>query len=174
MKKQAVTPKQGHARVPAYKISSFPAMRRVKDLLSRMTLEEKAAQMLCIWQQKAQTLVDADGNFDGKKAKAAFRNRRGLGQVGRPSDAGKGLNARQMATLTNAIQKFFLENSRLGIPVIFHEECLHGHAAVERNQLSAAHRARRHIQSRTGRTTFYHDGCRGPFARSASGADAGN
>jgi len=34
-----------------------------------------------------------------------------------------------MAELTNAIQKFFLEESRLGIPVFFHEECLHGHAA---------------------------------------------
>ena len=131
MKKQAVTPKQRHARIPAYKDSSLSSVRRVKDLLSRMTLEEKAAQMLCIWQQKAQTLVDADGNFDEKKAKAAFRDRRGLGQVGRPSDAGKGLNARRMATLTNAIQKFFVENSRLGIPIIFHEECLHGHAAVD-------------------------------------------
>jgi beta-glucosidase len=36
-----------------------------------------------------------------------------------------------MAVLTNAIQKFFLENSRLGIPVMFHEECLHGHAAPD-------------------------------------------
>ena len=36
--------------------------------------------------------------------------------------------ARGMAELTNAIQKFFLENTRLGIPVMFHEECLHGHA----------------------------------------------
>ena len=33
--------------------------------------------------------------------------------------------------LTNDIQKFFLEESRLGIPVIFHEECLHGHAAKD-------------------------------------------
>jgi len=96
-----------------------------------MTLQEKAAQMVCIWQQKPQTLVDAEGNFDAQKAKAAFRDRRGLGQVGRPSDAGKGKNAREMAELTNAIQKFFLENSRLGIPVMFHEECLHGHAAVD-------------------------------------------
>ena len=131
MKKQEVTPKQGHTKEPLYKNSRLASARRVKDLLSRMTLQEKAAQMLCIWQQKAQTLVDGDGNFDEKKAKAAFRDRRGLGQVGRPSDAGKGLNARQMATLTNAIQKFFLENSRLGIPVVFHEECLHGHAAVD-------------------------------------------
>jgi len=131
MKKQAKIPKRGLARTPAFKNPSLSSARRVKDLLSRMTLQEKAAQMLCIWQQKAQTLVDADGNFDEKKAKAAFRNRQGLGQVGRPSDAGKGLNARRMATLTNAVQKFFLENTRLGIPVLFHEECLHGHAAVD-------------------------------------------
>jgi beta-glucosidase len=95
-----------------------------------MTLEEKAAQMMCVWQQKAQTLLDAQGNFDGEKAKASFKKGHGLGQVGRPSDAGGGRDARQMAELTNAIQKFFLENSRLGIPVIFHEECLHGHAAI--------------------------------------------
>jgi beta-glucosidase len=51
--------------------------------------------------------------------------------VGRPSDAGGGKTARGMAELTNAIQRFFLQNTRLGIPVIFHEECLHGHAAPE-------------------------------------------
>ena len=108
----------------------------MKDLLSRMTLEEKAAQMMCVWQKKADTLVDEDGNFDLRKARKAFRHGRGLGQVGRPSDAGgprdsaRGRTARTMAELTNAIQKFFLEHSRLGIPVIFHEECLHGHAAI--------------------------------------------
>ncbi len=114
-----------------YRSRALSAAKRVKDLLSRMTLEEKAAQMLCIWQKKSQTLVDADGNFDLAKAKQSFEDGRGLGQVGRPSDAGKGLNARRMAETTNAIQKFFIENSRLGIPVVFHEECLHGHAAVD-------------------------------------------
>jgi beta-glucosidase len=101
-----------------------------------MTLEEKASQMLCVWQEKAQKLVDATGNFDPAKARAAFKKGLGLGQVGRPSDAGaspgepwKGQTARGMAELTNAIQTFFLEHSRLGIPVVFHEECLHGHAA---------------------------------------------
>ena len=123
-------------KIPAYRNPALPPARRVKDLLARMTLEEKAAQMMCVWQKKAETLVDAQGNFDLAKAKKAFRHRRGLGQVGRPSDAGgprdsaKGRNARTMAELTNAIQRFFLENSRLGIPVIFHEECLHGHAAI--------------------------------------------
>ena len=96
-----------------------------------MTLEEKAAQMMCVWQEKATKLIDAQGNFDPEKAKANFRKGHGLGQVGRPSDAAGGINARRTAELTNAIQKFFIENSRLGIPVIYHEECLHGHAAVD-------------------------------------------
>src|SRR5204862_7053798 len=51
--------------------------------------------------------------------------------VGRPRDAAGGRNARDTAQLTNNIQKFFIEESRLGIPVIFHEECLHGHAAID-------------------------------------------
>lgn len=132
MKKQtAVAKKPAREAAPAYKNPKLSSARRAQDLLSRMTLEEKAAQMLCVWQEKAQKLVDEKGNFDEAKAKKAFRDRRGLGQVGRPSDAGGGRNARQMAELTNAIQKFFLENSRLGIPVMFHEECLHGHAAPD-------------------------------------------
>jgi beta-glucosidase len=123
---------------PPYKNPKLPARKRVADLLARMTLEEKAAQMMCVWQQKAETLLDPEGKFDLSKAKAAFKKRHGLGQIGRPSDAGappsepwKGQTSRGMAELTNAIQKFFLEHSRLGIPVIFHEECLHGHAARE-------------------------------------------
>ena len=87
--------------------------------------------MVCVWNEKATKLVDAAGAFDPAKAAAAFADRRGLGQVGRPSDAGgpPGLSPRATAELTNAIQRFFVEHSRLGIPVIFHEECLHGHAA---------------------------------------------
>ena len=114
---------------PAYRNRELSAEQRMRDLLAHMTLEEKAAQMRCVWQQKAATLVDASGQFDPEKARQAFGHGNGLGQVGRPSDAGSGLNARQMAELTNAIQRFFVEESRLGIPVVFHEECLHGHAA---------------------------------------------
>jgi beta-glucosidase len=95
-----------------------------------MTLEEKAAQMVCIWQKKAEWLLDEEGNFDTAKAKRHFGHGHGLGQVGRPSDAGRGKTARETAELTNAIQRFFIEHSRLRIPVLFHEECLHGHAAV--------------------------------------------
>jgi beta-glucosidase len=120
----------GKTKVSAYRNPKLAPERRTKDLLARMTLEEKAAQMICVWQQKAETLVDADGRFDQAKARAAFKQGHGLGQVGRLSDAGKGLDARRMAELANIIQRFFLEESRLGIPVIIHEECLHGHAAI--------------------------------------------
>lgn len=112
-----------------YKNPELSAKERTRDLLARMTLEEKAAQMICVWRQKSETLVDERGDFDPQRAAAAFKDGHGLGQVGRPSDAGGGRDARGMAELTNAIQKFFIEKSRLGIPVIFHEECLHGHAA---------------------------------------------
>ena len=119
--------------MPRYRDPKAPPAARVRDLLSRMTLEEKAAQMVGVWNGKAETLVDARGAFDAAKAAAAFATGHGLGQVGRPSDAGgpPGLDARRNAELTNAIQRFFVEHGRLGIPVIFHEECLHGHAAKD-------------------------------------------
>lgn len=126
--KKSVT--RSTAKVPAYQNPALPAAARVKDLLARMTLEEKAAQMMCVWQKKADTLLDADGNFDATKAKKHFGHGQGLGQVGRPSDAGKGKTPRETAELTNAVQKFFMEHSRLGIPVMYHEECLHGQAAI--------------------------------------------
>ncbi|CAN5436253.1 glycoside hydrolase family 3 N-terminal domain-containing protein [soil metagenome] len=120
-----------------YQSAELSVEVRTTDLLSRMSLEEKAAQMMCVWQQKADTLVNASGAFDLERARGAFAHGHGIGQVGRPSDAGgsghepeKGRNPRQQAELTNAIQKFFIEESRLGIPVVFHDECLHGHAAI--------------------------------------------
>lgn len=136
MTRRAPNRRRPAAATPLYRNPKAAAAARVKDLLRRMTLEEKAAQMVCVWQQKKEKLLNDQGNFDLEKAKAAFKQGHGLGQVGRPSDAGappgepwKGQTARGMAELTNAVQKFFLEHSRLGIPVIFHEECLHGHAA---------------------------------------------
>jgi len=122
---------QSKSKLLPYLNPKFSPEKRTKDLLSRMTLEEKAAQMICIWRDRPKTMLDDDGNFDAKKAKAFFKKGNGLGQVARPSDAGKGKNARATAELTNAIQKFFLENSRLKIPVAFHEECLHGHWAID-------------------------------------------
>jgi beta-glucosidase len=110
---------------PPYKNSKLSIDERVKDLLGRMTMEEKLAQTQCIWQQK-KMILDDQGNFSAQKAKSYLPH--GIGQIARPSENKK---ARQMAEFTNSIQKYFIENTRLGIPVVFHEECLHGHAAPD-------------------------------------------
>ncbi|HYG20610.1 MAG TPA: glycoside hydrolase family 3 N-terminal domain-containing protein [Ohtaekwangia sp.] len=112
---------------PAYKNPELPVEERVSDLLQRMTLKEKVAQMYCAWNTKNTLLLDTAGNFDPEKARLNFKD--GLGQVGRPSDTKGGLLPYETALLTNAIQKYFVEETRLGIPVFYHEECLHGHAA---------------------------------------------
>lgn len=109
-----------------YKNKNLSTEERTKDLISRMTLEEKAAQMMGAWNGKAEMLLDENGNFDIEKAHRTFSDGNGLGQIGRPNDAGGCKNAREQVEMTNAIQKFFLENTRLGIPVFYHEECLHG------------------------------------------------
>lgn len=48
----------------AYKRPALPTEQRVRDLLKRMTLAEKAAQMKYVWQEKARKLVDAEGGFE--------------------------------------------------------------------------------------------------------------
>ncbi len=105
---------------PDYLNPAFPTARRVDDLLGRMTLEEKVAQMMCLWNGKRQ-ITDSQGRFDPARAPKWFTV--GIGRIERPSD---GHGARAEAEYTNAIQKWVKENTRLGIPVIFHEEALHG------------------------------------------------
>lgn len=113
----------------AYKRADLHIHERVEDLLSRMTVAEKAAQMMGMWNERADTILDAKGDFDEEKALKSFHHGNGIGQIGRPNEVLTGKGAGDIAALTNQIQKFFIGKSRLGIPVIFHEECLHGLAA---------------------------------------------
>jgi beta-glucosidase len=110
---------------PDYLNPALPTAKRVDDLLSRMTLEEKVAQMMCLWSAKRQ-ITDSKGNFDPAKAPEWFKV--GIGRIERPSE---GHGARAQAEFTNAIQKWVKENTRLGIPVIFHDEALHGLQGTE-------------------------------------------
>lgn len=117
--------------VAPYKNPKLANDVRVKDLLSRMTLEEKVAQMWCHWESQAKVkILNAQGELD--EAQLAKRAPNGLGQVARPSEGGgngalgKGFNAYETAIFANKIQKYFVEKTRLGIPVMFHEESLHG------------------------------------------------
>jgi beta-glucosidase len=112
-----------------YKNSSLTIDERTKDLLDRMTLEEKIAQMLCIWGQKKTMLMDEEGNLNLDNMAIHLPN--GIGQIGRINDTAGGQGARDMAILSNELQKYFVEKTRLGIPAIFHEECLHGLAGKD-------------------------------------------
>lgn len=113
-----------------YKDPKLPVEQRVSDLLSRMTLEEKVAQLIGAWENRQffkdpQTLfVDEQGTFLPERAAVLLKN--GVGEISRPSEK---RGPREMAEFTNTLQKWIKENTRLGIPVLFHEECLHGHAA---------------------------------------------
>ncbi|MFL6208510.1 MAG: glycoside hydrolase family 3 N-terminal domain-containing protein [Pyrinomonadaceae bacterium] len=121
---------------PAYRDARLPVERRVADLLARMTLEEKVAQMETVWvTNQSKQLINERGEFaPDEKMQALFKN--GIGQFGGPSQAGSeaekaaaplhGKGAREMALFTNAIQKYIIEHNRLGIPTTFHEEALHG------------------------------------------------
>ena len=112
-----------------YKNPKLSIPDRVADLLNRMTIEEKVSQMLCIWGQKKTILLDEEGNINLQNLGLHLQH--GIGQIGRLSDTAGGQNAVEMARLANSLQKFFVEETRLGIPVIFHEECLHGLVAKD-------------------------------------------
>ncbi len=118
-----------------YKNATAPIEARVKDLLARMTLEEKVAQMLAVWNGKIK-VMDANYQFDEAKAKAVFPN--GIGQFTRPSDF-NGSNSdpdkrwrttRGTVEFVNAVQHWAVNDTRLGIPVWFHEEGLHGYPTL--------------------------------------------
>ena len=117
--------------VAAYRDAKLPVEERVADLMGRMTLEEKVAQLEGTWQNRGnlkdatRLFVDEKGVFLPERAGAVLKN--GLGQMSRPSEQH---GPRAMAEFTNTVQRWMKENTRLGIPILFHEECLHGHAAL--------------------------------------------
>ena len=130
------------ASLPLYKDASQSVARRVEDLLGRMTMEEKAAQLITLWEQKAKIQTD-EGRFDSQEATRNFPN--GLGQLARPSDkrgvvttntgaagaAAGSVNrsAADTAEYVNAAQRWAMEQTRLGVPILMHEEALHGYVA---------------------------------------------
>ena len=114
---------------PLYRQPTASVDARVADLLGRMTLEEKVAQLQGVWNQKRQ-IQNARGEFDPSKAQALLGQ--GIGEVARPSEiAGAPADrnvrsAREQAVFVNAVQRWLIENTRLGVPALFHEEALHG------------------------------------------------
>jgi beta-glucosidase len=122
------------ANSATYKNAGAAVEARVEDLLGRMTLEEKVAQMQSIWDAKSE-VFDARLELDPKKMAQKFPD--GIGQFARPSDATgpvsprlvPGRDVRGTVRLVNALQNY-AQHTRLGIPIMFHEEGLHGYVAL--------------------------------------------
>ncbi|HEX6185750.1 MAG TPA: glycoside hydrolase family 3 protein, partial [Pyrinomonadaceae bacterium] len=111
---------------PDYKNPRLSVERRVADLLARMTLEEKVAQLVCLWEGRPVTAAQAgsskySGDFSPEKARQVLKD--GMGQIARQRE---GKDPREAARFANALQKWLVEQTRLGIPAIFHDEILHG------------------------------------------------
>ena len=104
------------------RLSVPPVDVRVGDLLSRMTLDEKLAQLGSVWVYE----LMEDESYSSKKTEQLIKN--GIGQITRLAGA-SGLKPKEAAKISNNIQNFLLNHTRLGIPAIIHEECLSGYMA---------------------------------------------
>jgi len=127
---------------PLYRDPRAPIDLRVRDLMDRMTLDEKVAQIITLSRSK-RDVMDEALRFDPAKAASLYPH--GIGQIARPSDRGGAATANNTATdstgrwrapadtiaYVNAAQKWAREQTRLGIPILFHEEALHGFMAPE-------------------------------------------
>lgn len=102
--------------------------KRVEDLLNRMTLAEKVAQLSGAWLNEFSEVSTREQpwSFSAEKAKARIGG--GIGQVTRPA-GGNSLKPVQVAEATAAVQAFLLEQTRLGIPAMVHDECCSGFMA---------------------------------------------
>ena len=105
--------------ISLYRDPNAPIEDRVEQLLALMTLDEKLAQLGCFWS----TAFVVAGAFNPDVV--AEKIPHGIGQVTRIG-ASTGLQPQESATFMNAIQKVAVERTRLGIPVIVHEESTGG------------------------------------------------
>ncbi|MFW5918413.1 MAG: glycoside hydrolase family 3 N-terminal domain-containing protein, partial [Haloferacaceae archaeon] len=110
---------------PRYRRPDKPTRRRVEDLLSRMTLEEKAGQVVGTWAGDRGKTLDVPAVSE---AVAAY----GFGSVAAFGWAGAAVSEpREVVDAVNTLQETALEETRLGIPLLFNVDAIHGHAYVE-------------------------------------------
>lgn len=127
------------AGTPVYKRADAPTEERVEDLLERMTTEEKVGQLCCLtgwemYEKREDGTVAASAAFGERMRKcppgAFWATLRADPWTRKTIETG--LDAGQSAEALNALQRFAAEETRLGIPLLFAEECPHGLMAVGR------------------------------------------
>ncbi len=124
------------AQKPLYKEATATVEERVKDLIGRMTVEEKVGQLCCPmgWEMYTKTKK-------GVKVSELYKKQMEEMPVGSfwavlradpwtQKTLETGLNPEMAAMALNALQRYAVEQTRLGIPVLFAEECPHGHMAI--------------------------------------------
>lgn len=126
--------------VPAYKNPDLPVNKRVDDLISRMTVEEKLGQLLCPlgWPmyEKTETEEGATVGVSDEYRKFVQEQHGGMLWATFRADPwtrktlDNGLNPKLAAEAYNALQKYAIDSTRLGIPMILAEEAPHGHMAI--------------------------------------------
>lgn len=115
---------------PIYKDPAQPVEKRVADLLARMTLEEKLGQMTQVAVSKLMSDGWELGPLKGELLER-YLVRRGIGSVLSGGGMGPVPNTpRAWAEMTNALQRVAVEKGRLGIPILYGVDAVHGHNNV--------------------------------------------
>ena len=124
-------------RTPVYKDADRSAEERADDLLKRMTVDEKLGQLLCPLGWPMYDKVSADSVAISDQYRDFIQNQHGgmLWAVFRADPWTKktletGLNPTLAAKAYNALQRYAMDSTRLGIPIILAEEAPHGHMAI--------------------------------------------
>jgi beta-glucosidase len=144
---------QTSAPVPAdarYKQAGLPIEDRVRDLLSRMTVEEKARQ-LDMYRGVSPSVQD-DAQKAGDDIKAHGFRPEEAEKVWGSLGVGSIHDLYGQPELNNAIQTWVIKNTRLGIPALFAEEGLHGFSTgtIFPAQINLAATWNRQLARRTG------------------------
>ncbi len=119
-----------------YKNSTLPTEKRVSDLLGRMTVEEKVGQLSKLLGWDMYSKNGRQVTISDKLRKAVKEQHIGLLWATLRADPWtqktllNGLSPVEAARATNAIQRYMVDSTRLGIPLLLSEEAPHGHMAI--------------------------------------------
>ena len=143
----AFAAKKNTAVLP-YQNANLPVEERLRDLMSRMTMDEKIGQLRCTMAWNYYELKEEKGSEKGVKGKKkvpvpseSFKKDISEGKIGMlwatyradpwtQKSLENGLTPELAAMAGNALQKYVKEHTRLGIPLFLAEEAPHGHMAI--------------------------------------------